>query len=440
MPISCFACRPCRLRSHPHSMWRRVRRHGAAFALPLLAACGELPTPPLPGLARVDRLSSIQPMPIHELAPGIPGWATGINEDGTIAGFVGNSPFLWRDGVLTRLPLPPGVVEAEAWAINEQGHLALRGWFSGSPYRTVRSYLWTAEQGYTDIGTLGGRNALVWGMNDLDQIVGYSDGLSGARAYVWTPGSPMLEIVPAGGFSEGKDINNAGDILIGGSGGRLRRGDDGRIVFLRYALAVHDVNEHGQSAGLGATESGWHAFIWDRDGNPTDLTPDLTSGFARASVINDHGIVAGSLDNFHPVVWVRGKMYPLATLGASAHPWAISNSGRIVGIALRPNGGAGYPVYWDVIRTADMVLGDMQAAIEQMVATGAVAAGPSRPLLQLVSRAATALEDERPVTTATHLRTFVTVVNALEGSGQMPSGDAALLRALAAEALELLQM
>jgi uncharacterized membrane protein len=63
---------------------------------------------------------------------GVGAGVRGLNDAGEVVGFTpGFQPFVWRDGVMTRLPLPTGILSAVPERINRSGVVA-GAWFAGT--------------------------------------------------------------------------------------------------------------------------------------------------------------------------------------------------------------------------------------------------------------------------------------------------------------------
>ena len=71
----------------------------------------------------------------------------------------------------------------------------------------------------TDLGTLGGNNSVAWSINDLDQVVGYSQNAEGnERAFIWQDGVMTdLNTLVSAGFTlvSATSINNLSQIIFG---------------------------------------------------------------------------------------------------------------------------------------------------------------------------------------------------------------------------------
>jgi probable HAF family extracellular repeat protein len=153
----------------------------------------------------------------------------------------------------------------------------------------------------------GGNNAQAYGVNDLGEVVGFSengtldaacakattsiDGTTGMQQHrfegvKWEPGGTIVPLLPL-----------AGDTVT-------------------FAFGI---NNQGQSVGTSGTcenvslpwtnPNGPHAVLWDRNGNPTDLG-NLGSGDSNiGSAINSQGDVSGNAGfpdgTHHGFLWTR---------------------------------------------------------------------------------------------------------------------------------------
>jgi probable HAF family extracellular repeat protein len=224
---------------------------------------------------------------------------------------------------VTDLGTLPGYETSYARDINAAGQVVGRA-DSNTSY-TNRAFLWGPGTGMLDLGTLGGANSWATAINDAGQVVGAAD--TGARdadgypiadPFVWQDGV-MTDMSTLGG---------------------------------RWSFAS-DINASGQVVGVGGADE--HAFLWE-NGIVTDLgtLPGYTYR-SRAEGINDFGQVvgfsqrtelteycywdwnAGWVCRFFPTyyerafLWQGGVMTDLGTIGNLSHATAINASGQIVG-------------------------------------------------------------------------------------------------------------
>jgi probable HAF family extracellular repeat protein len=181
--------------------------------------------------------------------------AKGITDSGRIVGTAEDKDgftraFTYENGQMTALPIDATYARGEA--INSLG-VVVAGEFITS---TNETHAYVYGDKFVDIGTLGGGQAYAEAINDLGDVIGYSDlpGV-GVTGFLYR-GGVMRELVPT--YNEPNDINNAG-VVVG------------------YA--------HFGNVG--------HAFVWDADNGIRDLNTliDPQPGWTIevATGINDLG-------------------------------------------------------------------------------------------------------------------------------------------------------
>jgi probable HAF family extracellular repeat protein len=138
--------------------------------------------------------------------------AMGINNHNQIVGFAGGEfPFLLSGGVITVIGSGVGI----AGAINEAGHVT--GYVQHAPGQHRRAFLY-GDGNLADLGTLGGPQSQGRDINDIDQVVGYSDTPSGHRAFLYQNGT-MIDLngmIPSDSgwtLTSANGINNSGWIV-----------------------------------------------------------------------------------------------------------------------------------------------------------------------------------------------------------------------------------
>jgi probable HAF family extracellular repeat protein len=104
-----------------------------------------------------------------------------------------------------------GVFEAIANDINDQGQVVVQGLTERG---SSRAFLWSAQGGGQDLGTLGGAS-VANDINDQGQVVGWSSTASGEmHAFVWSAQAGMQDLGTLGGeSSEARGINNQGQVV-----------------------------------------------------------------------------------------------------------------------------------------------------------------------------------------------------------------------------------
>jgi probable HAF family extracellular repeat protein len=117
-----------------------------------------------------------------------------------------------------------GAVNEFAFAVNDAGAIVGTSQLgdAGNPSRAT---MWSrSDAGATDLGSLGGSNSEAWSINQVGDVVGYSEVASGVRhAMLWTAQTGMVDVNnwPNGclGASEARGINDLG-VIVGTCAGR----------------------------------------------------------------------------------------------------------------------------------------------------------------------------------------------------------------------------
>ena len=207
-----------------------------------------------------------------------------------------------------------------------------------------------------DLGTLPGDYASVaMGIDNVGDVVGWSTGPTGTRAFLFADASGMTALPgPAGRpVTTARAINDAGVVVGTASTG----GSDIGHAVAWYAGAPRDlgtlsggdyseargVNASGTIVGTSHTAGGSllgiHAFRYTDATGMLDLTP--ASDDAHAEAINDAGQIAG---------WRNGRAFRLtgttfAELGvptaySESFGYAINGSGQVAGHVISGSGNA----------------------------------------------------------------------------------------------------
>jgi probable HAF family extracellular repeat protein len=211
-----------------------------------------------------------------------------------------------------------------------------------------------------DLGALAGdTSSVAFGINRQGDIVGWSNGPNGHRAFLYTDAGGMVALP---GLSDrphaiARRINDVGDIVgtadAGGTdvghavrwrGGMIR--DLGTLAGGAFSegwginIYGHVV---GQSYTQGGSIAGVHAFVYTDQSGLVDLTPDSDSGAARG--INDAGQVTGyktAVGGYHAFRWTSGSFLDLGVLPglADSFGFAIQATGRVAGSSASASGNA----------------------------------------------------------------------------------------------------
>jgi probable HAF family extracellular repeat protein len=191
------------------------------------------------------------------------------------------------------------------------------------------------------LGTFGGDQTAATAINDLDDVVGYSQlpGDSTQHAFLYRNGK-LIDLDPNPkedvGGSRANGINHYGQIV--GFVGNAQTTyaflyQRGTLTNLSGPTAVSlafGINDLGEVVGI-STAVATGAFLY-RNGNMTAIAP----GFSPLA-INNLGQIVGY--TAHAVLYQNGLLLDLGTLGGStSQAWAINNIGQIVGFSLTATG------------------------------------------------------------------------------------------------------
>ncbi len=246
-------------------------------------------------------------------------------------------PFLWQNGVMTRLPTLGGANGA-AIAINNGGQVAgyaestMRDPDPACAVAQFKPVTWVNGAIHELHTWAGDPDGVAAAINENGQIVGASGTCS-----TFNPNSG-LHLVENHALLWEKDgaVHDLGN--LGGTGGLAGN----------HACAI---NNQGQVVGHSelVNDSTFHGFLWTRETGMRDLGTLPGDVASLALGINDQGDVVGaSLDaKFSPraVLRQKGAMVDLNSLTPAGSPLflllalSINSSGDIVGLAFRPSTG-----------------------------------------------------------------------------------------------------
>jgi probable HAF family extracellular repeat protein len=219
--------------------------------------------------------------------------------------------------------------DAQPWSINEAGSIAgARGDWSGPS----RAFLWSPGvprgTGGTALDLPVTDEARAMSVNDASQVVGFSFGASGIRAFLYDGAVHELGVPDGWTSSYAHGINDGTPRLVVGAVERS-------APYAREA-AVWTVTDVG----------GGYAIV--ASGALTGLGGTRSEAFG----VNEAGTVVGGAENAagqqRPVRWAAGTLIP-ADLGvlaghANGYAWGINAAGTIVGNSY--GSGCGAAVVW----------------------------------------------------------------------------------------------
>jgi probable HAF family extracellular repeat protein len=227
---------------------------------------------------------------------------------------------LWQNGIIQDLGTLGTGPASFALFVNDRGQVAGISYTSSVPnpetgIPTIDPFLW--ENGrMVDLGSLGGLNSSVSGLNQRGQIAGTSDVTrdgSIVHAFLWDHGS-IHDLGTLGGtFSTAHWIDDSGEVV----GGSTTDGDETRRAFrwknghmTNLGSLNHDAcssaiasNSRGQIVGNSINCAGdfqVRPFLWENGGPMVDLNSLIPAGsglvLREAVFINEAGEIAGAAD------------------------------------------------------------------------------------------------------------------------------------------------
>ncbi len=321
--------------------------------------------------------------------------AFGISNSGAVAGFAAvaggeQQPFLWRDGRMTGLG---GLGGGNGVATNPTNGLAvplasetarpdpLGADFCGyQTHRICLAAIWRDGR-IAPMPTLGGNNAIGFGMNERGQMVGLAEKSTfdpqcpppqklAFAPVIWDAGVARELRLPAGdtvGFAV--TVNERGDAA--GGAGNCSNTKAAATGFLQSARAVlwengvprdlgHmvpgaasqalGINNRNEVVGASFREDGSsRGFVWNRDTGMTPIDPlDEDTAVVPTSINNARQTAGASCDaalNCRAILWERGATQDLNQLAGDNSPlylafatW-INDIGEIVGFGFNEASG-----------------------------------------------------------------------------------------------------
>jgi probable HAF family extracellular repeat protein len=283
------------------------------------------------------------------------------------------------------------------------------GWVAGSsnlvPNGPQHATLWYGAGPLVDLGTLGGLNSGADGPNlygeapvgselaqkdpDNEDFCGYGTHLE-CRGAIWRHGKlHTLPRLPGGRNSNAFGINNLGEVVGWSETGvrdptcstgtpslvfryeAVKWDAEGHTHALRplkgdtvtFSMGMNDFGQAVGSSGTCATEglppvavNGLHVVLWEPDGTPKylgQLGDKDHVGFENASSINDLGDVVGSSEandgTVHSFLWTKasgmrdlGTLSPSAFLTVAGCCRTVNDRDEVVGFSIDPTGSTAF--------------------------------------------------------------------------------------------------
>ena len=246
---------------------------------------------------------------------------TDINHQGVICGTmivadVGFRGFVYDHGAWTMLP--PVVDMLGTWssaaAINDDGIVVGQRSITDS-LNPQNAYVWSADEGFTDLGVMNGPNSAANDINQAAVVTGWTGlfAAPGDEAFIWQAGElTLLGPIPGGCRSQGNAISEQG--IIAGSGripskgasATVSRGfvwENGQFTIIvpiegyHHSGSVGDINSHKEVVGASIKEDNPNdrrGYLW-REGITFDLNALVISKedllIQGGAANNDAGVI-----------------------------------------------------------------------------------------------------------------------------------------------------
>ncbi|MDB5933279.1 MAG: hypothetical protein JWQ01_623 [Massilia sp.] len=244
---------------------------------------------------------------MHDLGNfgGADALAADINESGQVTGYATSADgvrhaFLYRDGLLKQLQTPG--TGSVGWVVNGGGQVA--GDFDSNNHAQL-ALLDEACGCVRLLGTLGGAESLVYGLNDAGQVIGVSDTGAGQRhAFLFRDGA-MKDLGTLGGAGSFAAAVNEAGLVVGDAD--TAAGDAHAFLYDGTSLKdlgtlggaasrADSVNGVGQVVGFARTSRGEpRAFSWTAAEGMVDLNTRIPAA-PRDLVLSGAGAVSDSGD------------------------------------------------------------------------------------------------------------------------------------------------
>jgi probable HAF family extracellular repeat protein len=218
--------------------------------------------------------------------------------------------------------------------LNNAGQVAINNHDSNVPFRTGSIQ---GNNTSESVGTLGGSESAIRGLNNKGEAVGDSTTASGLNHAFLYSGGQIQDLTVAYGIGSAADINDRGDIAgqADEQHGALLHAGGMVDVFGPASTHAVAINNHGQVVGdFVADGAGIRPFLYS-EGNFTDLGT-LGGTFGVANAVNDAGSVVGNSSitgggQNHAFVYDDGVMTDLAPSAGASTANGINSRGQIVG-------------------------------------------------------------------------------------------------------------
>ena len=211
------------------------------------------------------------------------------------------SAFLWQDGSMINIGIPPGATYSVGVGINARGTVAV---YTDAGLAAWKGGVWTMLPNPT-----GGTDCSIAGIDNVGRVTGYCHVGTRTRSFIWDHGAPS-DIGGAAGWDVVVTAISPSGVVTG----YYFNGSDGARPF---------IVRHGRFIDLIAEGA----------------NPSFTPAAVNAGDLAVGGIVTGDR-NQHAALWRRGLVLDLGTLPGGGDSYAddLNASGQVVGWSFDASG------------------------------------------------------------------------------------------------------
>jgi len=242
--------------------------------------------------------------------------AYALNDSGQVVGQSYNSAtgaqesVIWNNGTATALG-----VDGIARGINNSGTVVGETGAAKLTQADGYAYSWTAADGISYLGTLGGTYSGAYDINEAGVVTGISytptENLLQLQGFIYDSGtmSSLGTVSNPNGYSRGHGINDSNEI-VGRTSVDMFNNSEKHMTYWDGSQNLNQnptngtystgqqINNSGTIVGNGrqaATGNTQYGMVWDSAGNLLNVFGDFTDGSkgSRAWSINDAGVIVG---------------------------------------------------------------------------------------------------------------------------------------------------